>query len=121
MAIGNVRGSYGAASATWRVFTTSGLVSVVLSAHAEIDNVADIVRPDVITGRVMAPLESVEAQKASGFRGRVVYDHLAALYALAGPAARTSEFCGHRFKHGLGLSGFAIAGRYPGHVGDRKH
>lgn len=69
----------------------------------------------------MASLEFLKAQKASGFRGRVIYDHLAALYALAGPAAVAGEFCGHGFKHGLDLSGFAIAGRYPGRVGGRKH
>ena len=110
----------GAAAAARGVLAPAVFVAVVLAATAKIDDMADIVRPDVITRCVMAPLESLKAQKASGFRGRVIYDHLAALYALAGAAARTSEFCGHGFKHGLGLSGFAIAGRYPGRVGDKK-
>ena len=68
----------------------------------------------------MASLESLKAQKASGFRGRVVYDHLAALYTLAGPAAVAGKFCGHGFKHDLSLSVFAVAGRYPGRVRDKK-
>lgn len=79
---------------------------------------ANVIRPDVVAGFVVA---SLEAQKASGFCGRVVYDHLAALYALAGPAASAGEFCGHGFKHGLDLSKFAIDGRYPGRVGGMKH
>jgi hypothetical protein len=64
----------------------------------------------------MASLETLKAQKASGFRGRVIYDHLAAGDALAGPAACAGEFCGHGFKHGLSLSGFAIGGLCLGRV-----
>ena len=94
-----------AAPTAWGVFTASGLVSVVLSATAKIDNVAHVIRSNA--GRVVFVCD------VGGSGAGVENDLVPFIDSGSSAGTNTRKFCSHKFFHNSSFHyfyAFAITG-----------
>ena len=92
-----------AASATWRVFAASGLVSVVFAAIAKIKNVAHIIRANIGRGGGKAKPAVVFVGVPSLAGGGVENNFVSGSDWCAGARVLSGEFRDHSFLHGFSL------------------